>query len=116
MHPIQYGGEWRHVIEKSVKMFNRILIGQIQPELAQNLLMHISVGNIWNVCVYHQREQVENQVRALSKDDECCETETLEAAVVDGLGATHGVHHLLANLHRRCKDLWVPTEYIPEID
>lgn len=116
MHPIQNSSKRRHIIEKSVEMFDRILVGQIQPELAQYLLMHVSVGNIRNVCVYHQRKQVEDQVRALAKDDESCETETLEAAVVDGLGSTHCIDHLLADLYRRSEDLRVPTEYIAEIN
>ena len=116
MHPIQDSSEWRYVVEKSIKMFDRILVGQIQPELAQNLLMHVSVGNIGNVCIDHQRKQVENQVRALAKDDESCETEILEAAVVDGLSPAHGVNHLFADLHWRGKNFRVPTEYIPEIN
>lgn len=116
MHPIQDSGKRRDIVEKSIKVFDRVLVCQIQPKLAQNLLVHIPVRNIRNVCVYHQRKQVENQVRALAKDDESRETETLEAAVVDGLGPTHGVDHLLANLHWRSEDLRVSAEYVPEIN
>lgn len=116
MHPIQDCSKWRYVIKKSIKMFDRILIGQVQPKLAQNLLVHISVSHIWNVRVHHQRQQIENQVRALAKDDEGRETEAFEPAVVDRLGSTHGVDHLLADLHRRSKDLGISTEDVPEIN
>ena len=53
MHPIQNKGKRRHIIKKSVEMFDRIRVGRIQPEPSQNLLMHLSVGNIselWKVC------------------------------------------------------------------
>ena len=53
MHPIQNKGKRRHIIKKSVEMFDRIRVGRIQLEPSQNLLMHVSVGNIselWKVC------------------------------------------------------------------
>ena len=116
MHPIQDSGKGRHVIEKSVEMFDRILVGQIQSKLPQNLLVHISMSDIRDVCVYHQREQVENQICAFAKDDESRETETLETAIVNGLDSAHCVDHLLAELYWGSENLRVSSEDVPEVD
>ena len=78
--------------------------------------MYISMGNIWDVRIHHQREQIEDQVSALSKDDESRETETLEPAVMDGLGPPHGIDHLLADLHWRGKHLRISTQDVPEVN
>lgn len=116
MHPIQDSSKRRYVVQKSVKMFDRILVYQIQPKLAQNLLVHISVGNIRNIRVHHQRKQIENQVGALSEDDESRETEALEAAVVDRLSSTHRIDHLLADLDWRSENLRVSAQDISEVN
>lgn len=97
-------------------MFDRILVSQVQSELPQNLLMHISVGDIRDVGIHHQRKQVEYQVRALAKDDESRETEALEPAVMNRLGPTHGIDHLLADLHWRSKDLRISSENVPKVN
>lgn len=101
MHPIKDSSERRYIIQQLLKMLNRLLLRHIEAELAQYLFVDIAMLDMRNVRVDHKRDQVEDEVRALAEDRECCEAEVLEAGVVHGLDAAHGVDHLFADFDGR---------------
>ena len=78
--------------------------------------MHVAMFDMRDVGVHHQRNQVQNEVGALAKDRECCETKVLETSVVDRLYAAHCVYHFFADLDGWCERFRIPSEDISEID
>ena len=82
-------------------MFDSFLFSKVQSEFLLQLFMYISMLDIRNICIDHQRHQVENKVAALPQDGESGETEILETSIMRRLSTTHAVYHLLADL-----DLW----------
>ena len=98
---VQHHSNVRRLIEQEFKMFDSFLFSKVQSEFLLQLLMYISMLDIRNICIDHQRHQVENKVAALPQDGESGETEILETSIMRRLSTTHAVYHLLADL-----DLW----------
>ena len=63
-------------------MLDRLLLRQVQAELVLNLLMHVSVFDIRDVGVHHERNQVEEKVGALPEDAKRRKAEVFKACVV----------------------------------
>jgi len=98
---VQHHSNVRRLIEQEFKMFDSFLFSKVQSEFLLQLFMYISMLDIRNICIDHQRHQVENKVAALPQDGESGETEILETSIMRRLSTTHAVYHLLADL-----DLW----------
>jgi len=97
-------------------MFDSFLLCEVQPEFLLKLFVHIAMFDIWDVCVHHEGDQIEDEVGAFPEDTVCSETEILEASIMWRLCTTHAVDHFFAYLDLRRKWFWVSTENISEID
>ena len=97
-------------------MLDRLLLREVQAELAEDLFVYVTVFDMRDVGVHHQRNQVQNEVGALAKDRERGKTEVLEACIVDRLDATHGVDHLFANFDWWREWLGVTAEDVTKIN
>lgn len=102
MHSVQDDCEWRRVVQQLLEMFYGLFFGHVQTEFAEYLLVHIAVFDVGDVSVGHEGHQVEDEVRAFPEDREGCEAELLEAGVMHGLYAAHGIDHFLAHLDWWC--------------
>lgn len=54
MESIQYNSNVRRFVEQYLEMFNSLLLCKVQSELLLQLLMYVSVFDIWNIRVDHQ--------------------------------------------------------------
>lgn len=116
MEPIHHLREITSLIQKCLKLLDSLFLRQLQQELLLDLFMHVSVLDIRYIRVDHEGDEVEDQVRRFAQDGEASEAEVLEACVVHGLGATHGVDHFFADFDSGWEGLRVPTEDVPEVD
>lgn len=116
MHLVQHRGKGRHIIQQRIKVGNRILVCQIQSKFSQHLFMHIPMGNIGDVRIYHQGKQVQYEICAFPQNDERGKAEVFEAGVVHGLCTTHSIYHLFADFDGWCEHFRVTTEDVTEID
>ena len=116
MHPIQHHRKRRRIIQQPLKMLDRLLLRHLQAELAEHLLVHVALLDVRDVCVRHERDEVENEVRALAEDGEGGEAVLFEARVVHRLDTAHGVDHLLADLDGRSEWFGVTSEDVAKID
>ena len=103
MHPIQHSRKRRNIIQQLLKMLNRLFLRHLQTELSQYLFMYIAMFDMRDVRIYHEGNQVENEVGGFAEDGEGGETEVFEAGIVDGLDAAHGVYHFFADFDGRGK-------------
>lgn len=116
MKSVHHLREITSLIQQRLKLLNRLLLRQLQQKLLLYLLMHVPVLDIRNIRVNHEGDEVEYQVGRLAQDGEAGEAEVLEAGVVHGLSAAHGIDHFFANFDGRRKGLWVAAEDISEVD
>ena len=79
MHPVQYDRERRDVVQQLLEVLDRLLFGHLQTELAEHLLVHVALLDVRDVGVDHERDQVEDEVRALPEDRKGREAKRLEA-------------------------------------
>ena len=75
MHPIQHDRKRRRIIQQPLKMLDRLLLRHLETELPQQLLVDVAVLDVRDVRVRHERDEVEDEVRALAEDRECGEAE-----------------------------------------
>ena len=97
-------------------MLDSLFLREIKTEFPQYLLVNISMLDVGYIRIHHKCNQVEDEVGALAKDRECCETKVLETSVVDRLYAAHCVYHFFADLDGWCERFRIPSEDISEID
>lgn len=116
MHPVQHNRDGRDIVEQLLEVLDRLLLCEVQAELAQHLFMDVPVFDVRDVCVDHQGNQVQDEVGALPQDAERSEAKILEACVVDGLHAAHCIIHLFADLDGRCERFGVASENVTEVD
>ena len=115
MHPIQDNGERGSVVEQLLEMFYRLLFSEVQTELPKQLLVDVALFDVWDIRVRHERDQVQDQVRAFPQDREGGEAVLFEARVVHRLDTAHGVDHLLADLDGRSEWFGVTSEDVAKI-
>lgn len=116
VNPVQHNRNIRRLIQQRLKMLDRLLLRQIQPELFLYLLVHIAVLDVRDVRVDHEGDEIKNEVRPLAQHGERREAEVLEALVVRGLGAAHAVDHLFADFDWRWERLGVASEDVAEVN
>lgn len=116
MEPIYHLREITPLIQKRLKLLDRLLLRQLQQKLLLYLLMHVPVLDIRYVRIDHEGDEVEDQIRRFTEDGEAGEAEVLEARVVHGLGAAHRVDHFFANFDGGWEGLGVTTEDVSEVD
>lgn len=78
-------------------MFDSLFLGKVQAELVLNLLVYVTVLDIRNIGVDHERHQVEDEVCTLPQNSEGCEAEIFESHVLWRVRTAHAIHHFLAN-------------------
>ena len=116
MESVKYHGNVRSFIQQNFEMFDSFLLCEVQPEFLLELFVHIAMFDVWDICVHHEGDQVEDKVGAFPEDTVCSETEILEACVMRRLCATHAVDHFFAYLDLRGKGLWVSPKDISEVN
>ena len=103
----------RHtLIDERENVSIRLRVAEIQSELLlhlEQILVHIR-GQVGNVGVAHETQQVENEVGVLTEDVEAETAAATEVFILTTVGAAHGLHHLLAELHRRREGLRIATK------
>lgn len=82
MHSVQDDGERRRIVQELLKVLACLVVRKVQAELAEDLFVHVSVLDMWDVGVSHERDQVEYEICAFSQNREGGEAEALEAGVV----------------------------------
>lgn len=115
MNPVKDNSKIGGLVQKRLEVFDRLLFGQIQPEFLLDLLVYISMLDIRDIRVHHERHQAENKVRALAEDGKGGETQVFEPRVMRRRGAAHGIHHFLADLNRRWERLRVTAEDVTKV-
>lgn len=116
MKSVKHHGNVRSFIQQNFKMFDRLLLCEVQAEFLLKLFMHIAVFDVWDVCVHHEGDQVEDKVGAFPEDAVCSEAEILEACVMWRLCTTHAVDHFFAYFDLRREGLWVSTKDVSEVN
>lgn len=116
MDSVEYNCKVRCLIEQSFKMFDGILFRKVKPEFFLDLFVHITVFNVWNISIHHERHQIQNEIGALAKDGKGGEAEILEAGVMWRLRATHTIYHFFTNFDWRREGLWVSAQNVAEIN
>lgn len=116
MNPIEHDRKVRRLVQQCLKVFDRFLFREIESELFLNLFVYIAMLDIGDVGIDHESNQIQNQIRTLAQDGECCETKVLETCIVRGLRATHAIDHLFAYFHGRWKWLGITAQDITKVD
>lgn len=65
-------------------MLDSLFLRQVQSELFLNLFVDVSMPDIGDIRIYHERDEIEDEVCALAEDREGREAERLETVVVGG--------------------------------
>ena len=105
------------VVDDKVEELDGLLVVELQLELVVDFADGFVrfQRDVRNVGLQHQREQVENQIRVSAQVQVGGVAVLLEGLEVLGSVATHGLDHLLAQLHLRRERFRVPAEDEPEI-
>ena len=116
MHPVEEVVIGRAPTELLLELLNRIFLGELELEFLLELFMNITIADMGYICIAHQRYQIEDEIRAFSKDRIGHKTEALETSELRGLHPTHCLDHLGAHFDRRRERLGVTAQNITEID
>ena len=116
MYPIEHDRKVRRLVQQRLKVFDGLLFREVKPELFLDLFVHVAMFDIGYVGVYHQRDQVQNEIGALAQDGKGCETKVLETRIVRGLRAAHAINHFFTYFHGRGERLWVTAQDITKVD
>jgi hypothetical protein len=81
VHHIQHGGKVT-CRQQALKVLDSFLLRQIQPKLIQEMFMHVSMLDIRNIRIHHQRHQVDDQIRMLAEDCKCRIAKSIESLIV----------------------------------
>lgn len=63
MHYIENKRKVRGLVEKGLKVLDRLLLAQVESEFVQKMLVHVTVFYIWDIRIDHKRNKVEDEVR-----------------------------------------------------
>ena len=116
MNAIQHHCEIRSFIEQRFKVFDSFFFRQVQSKLLLYLLVYIPVLDIWDICIHHQSNKIQDKVGAFAEDCEGCETEVLEAGIMGGLCASHAIHHFLADFDWWRERLRISPKDVPKVN
>lgn len=116
VYTVQDDREVRSLVQEGLEMLDGFLLRQVQPKFILELLLNVAMLNVGNVGIDHQADEIHYEARRFAENREGREAEVPEAGVVRRLRATHGVHHLTAELYRRREWLGISSKNIPEVD
>ena len=116
MKSVKHHGNVRSFVQQNLEMFDSFLLCEVQPEFLLKLFVYVAMFNVWDICVHHEGDQVEDEVRAFSKDAVRSETEILETCIMWRLRSTHAVDHFFAYLDLWRKWFWISTKNVSEIN
>lgn len=63
-------------------MADGFFLGEIKPEFILQLSVHISMFEVFDIGVYHESHEIENQVGRLAKDAERRKAKVFKSCVV----------------------------------
>lgn len=104
-------------VEEILNVVHGLLVAQVQAQFVLHFFNSL-VGlesDIRNTRVHHQREQIEHQVGVSSEMQEGGVTLLPELVIMLRSDASHGLHHFLAELHRRWQRLRISAQYVSEV-
>lgn len=116
MDTVKHNGEIARLVQERLEVLDGFFLSEVEPKLVLELLVHIPVLDVRDICIDHECDEVKDQVCGFAQDAECGEAERAEARIVGRACAAHRVDHLFADLDRRREWLGVPAENVPKVD
>jgi len=82
VHDVKNKRKVRSLIEQRLEVLDGLFLTQVEAKLVQEVLVHVTMFDVWDVRIDHERNKVEDEVGRFSQDNKCCETKLIKAGVV----------------------------------
>ena len=105
-------------VDEVLHELDGLLLGQVQPELVLHLphsLVRLE-GDVRNACLHHQSKEVENKIGVTTQVQESSIALFPEVLVMLTIHPSHGINHLLGQLHGRRQGLGISAKNVTEVN
>jgi hypothetical protein len=112
---VKHSRKRARLIEEHLEVLDRLFLRAVKHELFEELMMYVTMLDIWDVCIDHESNEIQDEICRVAQDAECSVAEGAEARVMRGLSATHCIYHFLADFDGRRIGLRVATKDVSKV-
>lgn len=116
VHYVKNKCEVRCLVQKGLKVLDRLFLAQVEAKLIQKVLVHVTVFDVRDVRIDHKRDKVEDEIGGLPQDSKSCEAKLIKTRVVHRLGSAHCLHHLLTDFNWGRERFGIAAQDVAKVD